>query len=133
MTDELMEKEEKWSTKFFIQKRVALGLPIPGADLEQDFAAEVAAKHSKRSERKSGRSSKRSNRSESQGSRQLGSSDNSSQRSGSERKLRGSVSTPELPAIAEKDKPVVSHLTRRIQFRRGDGGRIFSDTPPWAQ
>mmetsp|Transcript_86762 Transcript_86762/g.136880 ORF Transcript_86762/g.136880 Transcript_86762/m.136880 type:complete len:134 (-) Transcript_86762:71-472(-) len=129
MFDELMEKEERWNLKFFIQNRVARGLPIPG----EEMAAEDAAKRRHRSERKSGRSPKRSHRSESQGSRRRSSADNSSQHSGGEEMFKRSVSTPELPAIAPKEKPVVSLLTRKIQFRRGDGGRIFSDTPPWAQ
>jgi len=122
--DEIMEKEEKWNLKFFLQNRAAKGLPVPVFDIKAELEAEERAK--KAQERKSSRPSSRSGTQRSKASVAI--EDDRTQRS----KMKGSSSTPELPKIKPEDRiPEVSYLTRRIQYHRGQGGRIYADTPAW--
>mmetsp|Transcript_88391 Transcript_88391/g.156477 ORF Transcript_88391/g.156477 Transcript_88391/m.156477 type:complete len:131 (-) Transcript_88391:24-416(-) len=124
--DEMMEKEEKWNLKFFHKNRAQKGLPSMEIDMHQ-LRAEVQAEFGERPKSTSSKSSRRSN---SQG----GSAPRTplgSERSSPSQKLGSSSSTPELPKIPEK--PNVTYLTRRMQFRRGEGGRLLADTPAWQQ
>mmetsp|Transcript_71890 Transcript_71890/g.181389 ORF Transcript_71890/g.181389 Transcript_71890/m.181389 type:complete len:171 (+) Transcript_71890:93-605(+) len=159
MHQEMMLKEDKWQLKYFLetqQKRKAdaakLAALLAGEPYPPPEAPRPESQHSCLRSHSSaslgGGLRPDSQHSGSDGCRRSHSSASFGGGSGhgeARTQLKTSASSPELPAISgaspsaarpkakARAKPVVSQLTRRLQYRRKENGGVFSDAPYWKQ